>query len=140
MFDNTKIELTTISIDDFVDVVVNDSNLPITLGHIIESNGFFFDQCFPTDNDYVEIGMMGPTDKPILVKLLTELFGKSEIYIDEEEYLEMVSISKNWNQMCKGLGDKLTMRMCDNFFDTFQPILNSKMKKIIDRGVGLDVR
>jgi hypothetical protein len=135
MLDNTTYQLTTISIDDFVDVVIKDPNLILTLGNIIETNPPLDNKVFSSNEDYVEIGMMDITDKPILVTLLIKLFEQSKISIDEKEYLEMINVSKGWNQMCESFGKNLTMRMCDNFFDTYEPILNSKMKTIIDIGL-----
>ena len=140
MLDNTTTEYETITVQNFVERLQKNWEMLSQLDCEISRNDSWEKRVFPNGDFYELSELENEKDKPLLIELITNLFGTSSItsdvsLLDDCDYLsdKWMEIGKVVHQQCErgffwfDFGDELS--------DRFSPMISERIKKFLEIGL-----
>ena len=96
---NTTTDLQTITVENLVDRLQKDWRNLITLYYLIDGDDHYERRTFPNGNKIDLCDLEGKKSKPLLIELLTNLFGSSSITSDVNLLDEIDYLNDKWDEI-----------------------------------------
>ena len=138
MLDNTTTEYETITVENFVERLQKNWEMLCELEGEIFDDDSLLEKVFPIVDPITICELGDEKDKPLLIELITNLFGSSTITSDLNLLEECDYLSDKWgkiNQSTICERDLFWFDLGDELSDRFSPMISERIKKFVEIGL-----